>query len=89
MPTTVRRTRERLALLHLIAESGPLTQFPTLTRVDSLMAMQRAGLLTSRGVDERVSNGGRRETTLEFSITAAGRTWLAAARATATTRRIA
>jgi len=95
MPTTVRRTPERLARLHLLAERGPLTKLGTLKRRpsgDSLWEMHRAGLFTWREIDQSLSKQGHPTATLEFAITAAGRAWLAAgsaARATTTTRRAA
>jgi len=81
MPTTlIRRSPARVLFLQHVAAHGPVTKVhPTgpIPSVDSILDMERAGLITIRDVHPHQTKRGTTAHTLEFTITDVGRAWLA------------
>ncbi|GAB1340901.1 hypothetical protein MASR1M101_00280 [Gemmatimonas sp.] len=76
----IRRTASRVAFMEYLAAHSPTTKvgesgkMPT---VPAIIAMEHAGLFTTRGVDPRPTKHGFTSHTMEFTITDKGRAWLA------------
>lgn len=80
MSELIRRTRARVLFLKHIAANGPTTHVPfdgPTPSVDSILKLKRAGLITTRDVNPRTNKRGNRTHSIEFTVTEAGRAWLA------------
>lgn len=80
MPETIRKNTARVRFMEYLATHSPTTRIdmsgPT-PSVPSILRMERAGLFTTRSVNPHKTKRGATAHTMEFTITDAGRAWLA------------